>query len=87
MPLDARIHSLATAVATEIKSVKTSPGSIAALPAGSYVKVDKSGGTWPARPTTRTDIVVVWRGADPAPSTVTPPATNGMYSGDERLVI
>lgn len=58
----------------------------AQLPAGSTVKVDKSGGTWPARPTTRTDICVIWSGADPSPSIVTSPSTGGMYEGDVRWI-
>lgn len=59
---------------------------IAGLPAGSTITVYKSGGTWPSRPTTRTDIVVQWVGAAPSPSIVTSPATNGMYEGDLRFV-
>ena len=86
MSLATRIQALAVAVATEIKSIRTTAGSIASLPPGSYVRVDKAGGVWPARPTTRTDIVVVFRGADPDPATVVPPSVAGMYSGDERLV-
>ena len=58
-----------------------------ALPANSVMMVHKSGGVWPARPTSRTDIKVIWTGADPSPSIVTPPSTGGMYSGvDERHV-
>lgn len=38
------------------------------LPAGTTITVAKSGATWPSRPTSRTDIVVVWKGADPSPA-------------------
>lgn len=56
------------------------------LPAGSVVMVKKTGTTWPARPTTRTDLVVVWQGTEPSPPIVTS-GTGGMYSGDERDII
>lgn len=60
--------------------------SIADLPAGSTLTVRKSGGTWPARPTTRTDIIVRWVGASPAPSIVADTGTAGMYSVDETSI-
>lgn len=59
---------------------------LANIPAGSVISVAKSGSTWPARPTTRTDLRVMWIGAAPSPSTVTSPSTSGMYEGDVRLV-
>lgn len=40
------------------------------VPAGSLLVAEKSGGTWPARPTARTDVVVAWKGPDPSPSIV-----------------
>lgn len=59
---------------------------IADMPAGTTITVLKSGGVWPARPTTRTDIFVQWKGADPSPSIVTS-GTGGMYDNvDSRLV-
>lgn len=56
---------------------------ISDLPAGSILYAAKSGGVWPARPTTRTDVRVFWIGADPAPAIVTS-GTAGAYNGDEH---
>lgn len=54
---------------------------IADLPAGSIFVVAKSGATWPARPTTRTDIRIAWLGADPSPAiNTTLTGTTGMYN-------
>lgn len=56
------------------------------LPAGSTITVAKSGGTWPARPTSRSDIVVQWKGPDPSPSIVSS-GTGGMLDDvDIRFV-
>jgi hypothetical protein len=56
------------------------------LPAGSTLTVAKSGGVWPARPTSRTDIIVQWKGADPSPSIVSS-GTGGMLDNvDIRFV-
>jgi hypothetical protein len=44
---------------------------LAGLPAGTNITVVKTAGSWPARPTSRGDIVVRWKGADPAPTVVT----------------
>ena len=56
------------------------------LPAGTTLTVVKSGGTWPARPTSRTDIVVQWKGADPSPAIV-PSGTGGMLDNvDIRFI-
>lgn len=59
---------------------------IADLPSGTNLVVQKSGGTWPNRPTTRTDISVTWVGPTPDPSIVTSPTLTGMYEGDIRIV-
>ncbi|TFV90394.1 hypothetical protein [Blastococcus sp. CT_GayMR16] len=60
---------------------------IADLPAGSTLYVDQNdpAGTWPNRPTSRTDIKVIWTktvvgSSDPAAATS--PAVNGAYSKD-----
>lgn len=57
------------------------------LPAGTTITVLKSsGGTWPARPTTRADIIVAWKGPDPSPAIVVS-GTGGMLDNvDYRLV-
>lgn len=53
------------------------------LPAGTTLTVAKSGGTWPSRPTSRTDIIVQWKGADPSPVT----GGSGMVNNvDTRLI-
>jgi hypothetical protein len=44
----------------------------------------KAGTIW-TRPSTREDLVFIFRGADPAPNVVTPPATDGMYSVDMNV--
>lgn len=59
---------------------------IADLPAGSILYADKAAGVWPARPTTRTDIKVIWGGADPGPAIVGS-GTAGAYNGDEHHVL
>jgi hypothetical protein len=57
-----------------------------ALPAGATLTVIKSGGGWPARPTSRADIIVQWKGADPSPSIVSS-GTGGMLDNvDIRLI-
>jgi hypothetical protein len=56
------------------------------LPAGSTITVAKSGGVWPARPTSRSDIIVQWKGPDPSPSIVSS-GTGGMLDNvDMRFV-
>lgn len=56
------------------------------LPAGSTLTVAKSGSTWPARPTSRSDVIVQWKGADPSPPIVSS-GTGGMLDNvDIRLV-
>jgi hypothetical protein len=60
--------------------------SYANLPAGTTLTVAKSGSTWPARPTSRTDIIVQWKGADPSPAIVSS-GTGGMLDNvDIRFV-
>jgi hypothetical protein len=58
------------------------PVSLTQLPSGSTITVVKSGSNWPARPTSRSDIVVVWEGADPAPTT----GGTGMLAGVDYRV-
>lgn len=55
-----------------------------ALPAGSVLYARKAGSSWPDRPTNRTDILVVWIGAEPSPPVTAPPSVLGMYEGDAR---
>lgn len=76
------------AVAARVTALETGPppggGSVTyeTVPPGSTFTLDRSGGAWPARPTTRTDVIIRWRGTAPAPSLVTS-GTNGMYASDE----
>lgn len=60
--------------------------SIAQAPPGAMFAVFKTGNGWPARPTSRTDLLVAWIGADPPPPEVTT-GTNGMYANDIRFAI
>lgn len=55
----------------------------ALLPAGVSLTVLKTGSTWPNRPTSRTDLPVIWKGADPSPAV----GGTGMVDGvDTRWV-
>lgn len=66
-------------------AIGSSP-SYANLPAGTTLTVLKMAGTWPARPTARTDIVVQWKGADPSPAIIAS-GTGGMLDNvDMRFV-
>lgn len=55
---------------------------LAGLPAGTTLTVYKSGGTWPARPTSRTDITVNWVGVSPGP-TIVASGTGGAIDGKD----
>jgi len=56
------------------------------LPAGATLTVAKSAGVWPARPTSRSDIIVQWKGPDPSPSIVSS-GTGGMLDNvDIRMI-
>ena len=53
------------------------------IPAGSMITVFKSGGVWPVRPTSRSDIAVRWRGAAPGPTIGGAYAIDGVDDWDE----
>ncbi len=58
------------------------------LPAGTTITVayDTGSSSWPARPTSRTDIIVQWKGPDPSPAIVES-GTGGMLDNvDVRFV-
>jgi hypothetical protein len=40
----------------------------ALLPAGTTITMTKAAGVWPGAPTTRADIVIIWKGPDPSPA-------------------
>jgi hypothetical protein len=64
----------------------TSSPTIETLPAGCTITVLKGTSGWPARPTSRADIIVAWKGADPSPSIISS-GTGGMLDNvDYRLV-
>jgi len=84
--LEQRLRAFATSVGQQVKAVKTTPGAYASAIPGSTFTVTKTGSTWPARPTARTDVTVQWKGADPSPAIVSS-GTGGMIDGvDIRLV-
>ncbi|MGB4761741.1 MAG: hypothetical protein WBP12_00090 [Candidatus Saccharimonas sp.] len=56
------------------------------IPAGTTLTVTKSAGVWPARPTSRTDIVVQWKGPDPSPSIVSSGTAGMLDNVDIRFV-
>jgi len=60
--------------------------SYANLPAGTTLTVVKSGSTWPARPTSRTDIIVQWKGPDPSPSIVASGTAGMLDNVDMRFI-
>ena len=90
MSLQDRLGLLITAIGADMK-VALGVVSYARLPAGSRIAVTwTSGGGWPARPTSRTDIYVDVRAPLSAgtPPTATPPATTGYYTGiDTREIL
>lgn len=59
------------------KAVGTGSYTISNAPAGAMFSVYKSAGTWPSRPTSRSDITVFWIGTAAAPSIITS-GTSGM---------
>ena len=80
-PSNSQVLSYDSNIEKWINSTKTI--SYADLPAGVTITVFKSGGVWPARPTARTDLVVAWRGPDPAPAIVTS-GTGGMLENVDK---
>ncbi|GEM_PF-4553627 len=59
---------------------------LADIPAGSTITVAKSGTSWPARPTSRADVIVQWKGPDPSPAIVSS-GTGGMLDNvDIRFI-
>lgn len=87
LPPDYAGRTTAAPIGYVIDNIATRMASgVAGLPAGTTLTVTKSGSTWPARPTSRADIVVAWKGADPSPAIVSS-GTGGMLDNvDYRLV-
>lgn len=80
--VDNAVSGLATTAYVQAQVAGVAPA-YANLPAGTQIVVLKAGGSWPVRPTSRTDIVVAWKGADPSPAI----GGTGMVSGvDIRYV-
>jgi hypothetical protein len=77
------VSTLATANSTDAqlrdRTTHTGLMPVSGLPPGSTLTVQKSGTTWPARPTSRTDIFVIWKGPDPSPAIVSS-GTGGMLN-------
>ena len=57
-------------VDAEIAAHETETVDYADLPSYTTLVIAKSGGTWPAPPTLRSDIIMIWKGADPSPPIV-----------------
>lgn len=80
----ASIRTLGTG-AQQAKAGNWTPG-LADLPAKTMLSVvQNGGGTWPDRPTSRTDVQVMWIkivGGSSDPASATSPAVNGAYSND-----
>jgi hypothetical protein len=73
-------HDAAAVATGTLSSARLPSIPISLMPAGTTLTVYKSGGTWPARPTSRADITVRWNGDDPSPSIVSS-GTGGMLDG------
>jgi hypothetical protein len=72
-------------ITTAVAGVVTTVTAANAAPL-TTLTVTKSAGVWPARPTSRSDIIVQWKGADPSPAIVST-GTGGMRDNiDIRLV-
>lgn len=86
-PLDSQVLAYNSA-SSKWKNATMAGGNptFANLPAGTTITVAKSGGTWPARPTSRTDIVVQWKGPDPSPAIVNSGTGGMMNNVDIRFV-
>lgn len=81
--LASKANTVHTHSATDITSGSFGHGT---LPAGTTLTVVKSAGVWPARPTSRNDIIVQWKGPDPSPNIVSS-GTGGMLDNvDIRLI-
>ena len=72
--------------ATSASAATWKTPAVASLPAGSTLTVLKAAGAWPARPTSRTDIVVQWKGPTPAPAIITT-GTGGALNNVDVLMI
>jgi len=60
------------------------------LPAGVTLVVKKNGVTWPGPPTLRSDIIIIWKGAEPSPPIVSVRTlgTPGMLDNvDLRMIV
>lgn len=70
--LQSRLTDLITAIGADVKALQTAGISYSNLPANSTITLTKPlGGSWPGVPTTRSDVTVIWKGADPSPAVVT----------------
>jgi hypothetical protein len=87
-PVSTATQTALNSLDTRVDAVEATLGTtlpISLMPAGTTLTVIKNG-SWPARPTARTDIVVRWRGADPSPPIVSS-GTGGMLDNvDERQI-
>lgn len=82
--LNAKVNTSAIGAANGIASLDgTTKLPISQLPAGATISVLKSGGSWPVRPTARTDIIVRWKGASPGPTIDSTYALDNVDDWDE----
>jgi len=81
------IDAAGRVVAASSSSGSAGTPTLANIPAGSVISVIKNV-NWPARPTSRADVTVIWIGADPSPAIISVPGTGGMLNGsDLRITI
>jgi hypothetical protein len=85
-----RLTDLINAIGADVKALTNASVTVDKLPPNSTITLTKSGGVWPGVPTTRTDIVIIWKGADPtvpAVSTRTLGQPGLLNNVDLRLVV
>lgn len=73
-----------TYVDAQIASIP--PPTLANLPAGMTITIVKSGGVWPARYSSRSDLIFAWKGPDPSPPIVSSGTAGMLNNVDYRLV-
>ena len=74
-----------TGLAWTTSPTGTAP-TLANIPSGSTITVAYTGSSWPARPTSRTDIIVQWKGPDPSPPIVSSGMGGMLDNVDIRFV-
>jgi hypothetical protein len=82
-----------TTATYSVTKILSSIASVANEPAGSLLVVAKTGGVWPGgtsstgvRPTSRSDVVVAWKGPEPSPAFITSGTAGMLQNVDVRWI-